>query len=650
MARDNIRNFCIIAHIDHGKSTLSDRILELTKSVDERIMEDQILDNMDIERERGITIKARAVTLNYTAKDGKTYEFNLIDTPGHVDFAYEVSRSLAACEGAILVVDATQGVEAQTLANTYMALEHDLELVPILNKIDLPSAHPDEVAQEVEDVIGLPCMDAPRVSAKTGLNVDQVLERVVSDIPAPTGDPDAPLKALIFDSIYDSYKGVIVYIRVFEGTVKPGDTIKMMATGAEFTLVEVGHMGATSLTPCSQLQAGEVGYLTASIKTVQDTRVGDTVTLANDPTPEALPGYRQVKPMVFCGIYPADGAKYPDLKDALEKLQLGQFIMIREGTAAQNLRALLPLLNQQYYSRCMFATDDKHPLDLLQGGHIDYIIREAIACGVDPIIAIKVASHQAARYFLMNNKGAIAPGYLADLVVFDNFRHFNIQEVYKRGRCVFADGEVLPFDAPAVEPSLSRRAHETFRIAPVTPQQLAAGDLPVIGIVPGEIITQNLGRAAAPDPTHDILKIAVAERHHGTGHIGLGYIKGYGLRQGAVATSFAHDSHNIIAVGADDADLAFAINRIAEMQGGTVVVHEGKVIAELPLPVAGLMSDAPLEEVNDLLEQAKAAAHRMGVSPGIDPFMTLSFMSLPVIPALKITTHGVFDVEQWKYI
>ena len=322
MARDNIRNFCIIAHIDHGKSTLSDRILELTKSVDERTMEDQILDNMDIERERGITIKARAVTMNYTAKDGKTYEFNLIDTPGHVDFAYEVSRSLAACEGAILVVDATQGVEAQTLANTYMALEHDLELVPILNKIDLPSAHPDEVAQEVEDVIGLPCLDAPRVSAKTGLNVDQVLERVVTDIPAPTGDPDAPLKALIFDSIYDSYKGVIVYIRVFEGTVKPGDTIRMMATGAEFTLVEVGHMGATNLSPCAQLQAGEVGYLTASIKTVQDTRVGDTVTLANNPTAEALPGYRQVKPMVFCGIYPADGAKYPDLKDALEKLQL----------------------------------------------------------------------------------------------------------------------------------------------------------------------------------------------------------------------------------------------------------------------------------------------------------------------------------------
>ena len=331
MANKNIRNFCIIAHIDHGKSTLSDRILELTQSVDERTMSDQILDNMDIERERGITIKARAVTMHYTAKDGQTYELNLIDTPGHVDFAYEVSRSLAACEGAILVVDATQGVEAQTLANTYMALEqantymaleHDLELVPVLNKIDLPSAHPDEVAQEVEDVIGLPCMDAPRISAKTGLNIDQVLERVVADIPAPTGDPDAPLKALIFDSVYDSYKGVIVYIRVFEGTVKPGDTILMMATGAKFTLVEVGHMGATSLSPCEQLSAGEVGYLTASIKTVQDTRVGDTVTLAARPTPEALPGYRQVKPMVFCGVYPADGKRYPDLKDALEKLQL----------------------------------------------------------------------------------------------------------------------------------------------------------------------------------------------------------------------------------------------------------------------------------------------------------------------------------------
>ena len=322
MANKNIRNFCIIAHIDHGKSTLSDRILELTQSVDERTMSDQILDNMDIERERGITIKARAVTMHYTARDGQTYELNLIDTPGHVDFAYEVSRSLAACEGAILVVDATQGVEAQTLANTYMALEHDLELVPVLNKIDLPSAHPDEVAQEVEDVIGLPCLDAPRISAKVGLNIDQVLERVVADIPAPTGDPDAPLKALIFDSVYDSYKGVIVYIRVFEGTVKPGDTILLMATGAKFTLVEVGHMGATNLSPCDQLSAGEVGYLTASIKTVQDTRVGDTVTLADNPTSEALPGYRQVKPMVFCGVYPADGKRYPDLKDALEKLQL----------------------------------------------------------------------------------------------------------------------------------------------------------------------------------------------------------------------------------------------------------------------------------------------------------------------------------------
>ena len=322
MARDNIRNFCIIAHIDHGKSTLADRILEKTHSVDERLMEDQLLDNMDLERERGITIKARAVTLNYDEKDGKTYELNLIDTPGHVDFGYEVSRSLAACEGAVLVVDASQGVEAQTLANAYLAVEHNLEIVPILNKIDLPSAEPDRVAQEVEDVIGLPCLDAPRVSAKMGIGIEDVLERVVQDIPAPVGDENAPLKALIFDSVYDSYKGVIVYIRVFEGTVKPGDTVLMMATGAEFTLVEVGHMGATALTPCPQLSAGEVGYLTASIKNVQETRVGDTVTLVANRTAEPMPGYRKATPMVFCGIYTVDGAKYPDLKDALEKLQL----------------------------------------------------------------------------------------------------------------------------------------------------------------------------------------------------------------------------------------------------------------------------------------------------------------------------------------
>ena len=322
MARDNLRNFCIIAHIDHGKSTLSDRMLELTDSVDKRTMTDQVLDDMELEKERGITIKARAVTMRYKAQDGQEYDFNLIDTPGHVDFSYEVSRSLAACEGAILVVDASQGVEAQTLANCYLAIDHNLEVVPVLNKIDLPSADPDAVAKEVEDVIGLPCMDAPRISAKQGLNIQEVLERVVTDIPAPTGDADAPLKALIFDSIYDSYKGVIVYVRVFEGTVKGGDTIRLMSTGAQFTLVEVGHMGATSLIPCDRLEAGEVGYLTASIKTVRDTRVGDTVTLAAAPTDKALPGFRAVKPMVFCGIYPADGADYPDLKDALEKLQL----------------------------------------------------------------------------------------------------------------------------------------------------------------------------------------------------------------------------------------------------------------------------------------------------------------------------------------
>ena len=322
MNEKNIRNFSIIAHIDHGKSTLADRLLEKCNAVSAREMEDQILDNMDLERERGITIKARAVTLHYTAKDGQVYTLNLIDTPGHVDFNYEVSRSLAACEGAVLVVDASQGVEAQTLANTYLALEHDLELVPILNKIDLPSAEPDRVAHEVEDVIGLPCMDAPRVSAKMGVGIQDVLERVITDIPAPKGDADAPLKALIFDAVYDPYKGVIVYLRVFDGRLSVGEPVKLMQTGAQFTPVEVGHMGATALAPCGTLEAGEVGYFTASIKTLEDTRVGDTITGVSAPTAEALPGYRKVTPMVFCGIYPADGADYPDLKDALEKLRL----------------------------------------------------------------------------------------------------------------------------------------------------------------------------------------------------------------------------------------------------------------------------------------------------------------------------------------
>ena len=320
--QDHIRNFCIIAHIDHGKSTLADRILEKTQAISLREMEDQLLDNMDLERERGITIKARAVKVEYKAKDGDTYEFNLIDTPGHVDFNYEVSRSLAACEGALLVVDASQGIEAQTLANTYLAIEHDLEVVPVVNKIDLPSANPDMVCHEIEDIIGIPALDAPRISAKTGLNVEEVLERIVTDIPAPKGDPNAPLQALIFDSYYDSYKGVIVYIRVMEGTVKPGDDILMMATGAQFHIVEVGYMGATNLVPTSGLSAGEVGYITASIKSVRDTVVGDTVTHVDAPAEKPLAGYRQVNPMVFCGIYPSDGAKYPDLRDALEKLQL----------------------------------------------------------------------------------------------------------------------------------------------------------------------------------------------------------------------------------------------------------------------------------------------------------------------------------------
>ena len=332
-----IRNFCIIAHIDHGKSTLADRILEKTQAISLREMEDQLLDNMDLERERGITIKARAVKVEYTAKDGKLYEFNLIDTPGHVDFNYEVSRSLAACEGALLVVDASQGIEAQTLANTYLAIEHDLEVVPVVNKIDLPSANPDMVCHEIEDIIGIPALDAPRISAKTGLNVEEVLERIVTDIPAPQGDPDAPLQALIFDSYYDSYKGVIVYIRVMQGTVRPGDDILMMATGARFKVVEAGYMGATNLVPTSGLCAGEVGYITASIKSVKDTVVGDTVTNAAAPAKEALPGYRQVNPMVFCGIYPADGAKYPDLRDALEKLQLNDATLSFEPETSKAL-------------------------------------------------------------------------------------------------------------------------------------------------------------------------------------------------------------------------------------------------------------------------------------------------------------------------
>ena len=320
--QDKIRNFSIIAHIDHGKSTLADRLLEATQSVSTREMEEQLLDNMDIERERGITIKARAVKVKYEAKDGNIYDLNLIDTPGHVDFNYEVSRSLRACEGALLVVDATQGIEAQTLANTYLALENDLEIIPVINKIDLPSADIPGVRGEIEEVIGIPAEDCPAVSAKTGLNIGDVLEKIVTDIPAPDGDEDAPLKALIFDSYYDSYRGVVVYVRILDGTVREGTKIRMMNTGAEFDVVEVGYMSAFGLVPAKQISAGEVGYITASIKSVAETRVGDTVTDAENPTDEAFPGFKEALPMVYAGIYPADGARYPDLRDALEKLQL----------------------------------------------------------------------------------------------------------------------------------------------------------------------------------------------------------------------------------------------------------------------------------------------------------------------------------------
>ena len=320
--QSKIRNFCIIAHIDHGKSTLADRIIEKTGLLTSREMQAQVLDNMELERERGITIKSQAVRIVYKAKDGEEYIYNLIDTPGHVDFNYEVSRSLAACDGAILVVDAAQGVEAQTLANVYLALDHDLDVMPVINKIDLPSADPDRVVSEIEDVIGIEAEDAPRISAKNGLNIEDVLEQIIVKIPAPTGDENAPLKALIFDSVYDPYKGVIVFFRVREGRIAKGTKVRMMATGAEFETVEVGYFGAGQYIPCDELSAGMVGYMTASIKNLKETRVGDTITDAENPCAEALPGYKKVNPMVYCGLYPADGAKYPDLRDALEKLQL----------------------------------------------------------------------------------------------------------------------------------------------------------------------------------------------------------------------------------------------------------------------------------------------------------------------------------------
>ena len=320
--QSKIRNFCIVAHIDHGKSTLADRIIEKTGLLTSREMQSQVLDNMDLERERGITIKAQTVRTIYKAKDGEEYIFNLIDTPGHVDFNYEVSRSLAACDGAILVVDAAQGIEAQTLANVYLALDHDLDVMPVINKIDLPSADPDRVIEEIEDVIGIEAHDAPRISAKTGENVDEVLEQIITKIPAPTGDPEAPLQALIFDSVYDSYKGVIIFCRIKEGTVRKGTPIRMMATGADAEVVEVGYFGAGQFIPCEELGAGMVGYITGSIKNVKDTRVGDTVTDRSNPCAEPLPGYKKVQSMVYCGLYPADSAKYPDLRDALEKLQL----------------------------------------------------------------------------------------------------------------------------------------------------------------------------------------------------------------------------------------------------------------------------------------------------------------------------------------
>ncbi len=552
-SQDLIRNFCIIAHIDHGKSTLADRMMELTDTVALRDMEAQMLDTMDIERERGITIKATAVRMYYTHTDGKQYMFNLIDTPGHVDFTYEVSRALAACEGAVLVVDATQGIEAQTLANVYLALDNGLEIVPVINKIDLPSADPEHAIREIEDVIGLPAADAPRISAKLGTNVNEVLAQIVELVPPPAGGAEEPLRALIFDSIYDNYKGALSYVRVKEGTVRAGMRI----------LIRIG----------------------SAAKDVEE---------------------------ILRGI-------------------------VRDGLPTENF---------------LFCTDDKHIETIRHEGHINHIARFAVACGVPPVTAVKMASYNAARAYGLKNIGAIAPGYKADMVLFEDLKDFHVKRVFTRfGK---------PYDEAAEYrmPLLPPEVYDSVRIAPVTEGSLCLPvreRMPVIRMVPEQLITELVWREVKSEhgafvPAGGLCKLAVVERHHATGSVGIGIVEGLNIKNGAIASTVAHDSHNLVVAGDNDRDMLMAIEALRECGGGFCVVSRGIVLARLPLPIAGLMTDAPVEDVLARQQALLDAAKSLGADGRTDPLIALSFLALPVIPAVRLTDEGLFDVTRMEFV